>query len=629
MARRWRSNHPGTVRTVSLGSPPSRLALLAVLGALIGVSGGFAAYLVIHLVGLISNLALLHRVGFNLPDLRYYHPSLALLPVALAGGLVIVAVSTWAPIITGHGIPESLEAILFRESRIQPRAAVAKPITAAIVMGTGGPFGAEGPIIVMGGAIGSLLGQLIPTSPAERRILLATGAAAGMAGVFSTPLAAIILAFELLTFERSLRALLPLVLATGIAAEIHILLISPRPLFAAVTNLTVSGAQLPLFIVVGLAAGLLAVVLNKGLFAFERGFAKLPLPRRWHPVVGALGYALIGLAVPGSLSVGYWAITDNVNGRFVLAVAGALCVAKMLSWWIGLASNTSGGTLAPMFLIGASMGEVIGITCAHLFPGMHIEPGAFALVAMGVTFGVGARALLTGAVFALEVTGAYHLVVPMLIAIGIGELVVGQLLDERIMSDKLLRRGYRFDFDTSADPLRLRVVGTVMNRETPRARTETANRDGARLDLSTEQDGEHDREQAAPRAPSTSGTSPTGEPPGEGEGTQVRLGPLSFLSDALADLLAAPESELVVYDGDRVVGTVNRETLATEFRRRIAENTVQAPNLHLSLKALRRTGRPRPIAAGRTTSARADPSLSPPQSRASDEPPPSADNGQR
>jgi len=457
---RWFDPLPSTT-PASLGTDLRRLELLAALGVVLGLVGGVAAFLVVHLVGLISNLALLHRVGFDLPDLRHYHPSWLLVPIALLGGLVVVAIARWAPMVKGHGIPESLEAIRRHESRIRPRAALAKPVASAVAMGTGGPFGAEGPIIVTGASLGSILGQLIPVSPSERKILLATGAAAGMAGVFATPVAAVVLAFELLLFERSLRALVPLVLATGIAAALHHVLISPHPLFALRHDPLVSSAQLPLFALVGLAAGVLAVVVDKGLFAFEAGFRHLPPPTWSFPLIGSLGFALVGLVVPGSLSVGYWAITDAVNNRFVLGGVAVLFVGKLVSWWVSLASGTAGGTLAPMFLIGATMGEMVGVAFAHLFPGAHIAPGAFALVAMGVTFGVGARALLTGVVFAAEVTGGYHLLVPLLVATGVAELVAHRFLAERVMTEKLARRGVRIDFDTESDPLRSFTAGEV------------------------------------------------------------------------------------------------------------------------------------------------------------------------
>ena len=518
---------------VSLGTTRRRMAVLAGVGLLLGGVGGVAADIVVHLVGLISNLALLHRFGWQLPNLRHYHPTPVLLAVAVGGALVVVGLARWSPIIKGHGIPESLEAILFRDSRVMPRAAIAKPISAAVAMGTGGPFGAEGPIIVTGAAVGSLIGQLVPVSPAERRILLATGAAAGMAGVFSTPVAAVVLAFELLLFERSLRSLVPLVLATSVAAALHDVLIAPHPLFAVVHPLVFHVAQLPLFAVLGLAVGVLAVVLNRGLFAVEAGFRRLPVPEWAHPIVGALGFGAIGLAVPGSLSVGYWAITDAVNGKFLLGAAAVLFVGKMVSWWVGLGSNTSGGTLAPMFLVGATMGEMVGIAFAHLFPGAHVQPGAFALVGMGATFGVGARALLTGVVFAAEVTGGYGMLVPLLLATGVAELVAELGLDDRVMTDKLRRRGYRVDFDAQTDPLRMRVAALVMRP----------------VDLVTD------------------------------DANLPRVDRWAYLSEALAALLEADQAAVAVTDRGQVVGRVTRSEIESELRRRNADEHIQAPTL--------------------------------------------------
>ena len=526
-----------------MGTTRRRLAVLGGIGLLLGGVGGVAADVVVHLVGLISNLALLHRFGWQLPDLRHYHPTPVLLAVAVGGALVVVVLAEWSPIIKGHGIPESLEAILFRDSRVMPRATVAKPISAAVAMGTGGPFGAEGPIIVTGAAVGSLIGQLVPVSPAERRILLATGAAAGMAGVFATPVAAVVLAFELLLFERSLRSLVPLVLATSVATALHDVLIAPHPLFAVVHPLVFHVTQLPLFAIVGLAAGVLAVVLNRGLFAVEAGFRRLPVPEWAHPIVGALGFGAIGLAVPGSLSVGYWAITDAVNGRFLLGAAAVLFVGKMVSWWVGLGSNTSGGTLAPMFLVGATMGEMVGIAFAHAFPAAHIQPGAFALVGMGATFGVGARALLTGVVFAAEVTGGYSMLVPLLLATGVAELVAELGLDDRVMTDKLRRRGYRVDFDAQTDPLRMRVAALVMR--------------------------------PAVEADDTAGV-PT-------------LDRWAFVSEALSLMLEPDMPAVAVTDHGRIVGTITRAEIEAELRRRNADEHVQPPTLGpLAPRAARR-----------------------------------------
>ena len=542
---------------VSLGTTRRRMVLLAVLGLVLGGVGGGAAYLVVHLVGLISNLTLLHRVGFDLPDLRHYHPSPVLIPEAVGGAAVVIALARWSPIIKGHGIPESLEAILFRESRVAPRAALAKPVSAAVAMGTGGPFGAEGPIIVTGASIGSLLGQVLPVSPAERRILLATGAAAGMAGVFATPVAAVVLAFELLVFERSLRALVPLVGATAVATALHHVLIGPHPLFPLAHSFSPAVDQLPLFAVLGLAAGVLAIVANRGLFATEAIFRRLPVPEWSHPLIGAVGFAAIGLAVPGSLSVGYWAITDAVNGRFTLAAVAVLLVGKMVSWWIGLGSNTSGGTLAPMFLVGASMGEMLGIGFAHAFPGAHIHPGAFALVGMGVTFGVGARALLTGVVFAAEVTGGYGLIVPLLLAAVFAELVAEAGLRERVMTEKLARRGYRVELDSQVDALHTRVAGQVMS---------TTDGPGAGAPGRTVKT-DHD------------GTAPCPAPPGPAAGELASVDRWAYAAEALPMLSAAGCDEVAVTDGGRVVGRLERAALDALVQQRISEEQVQAPSL--------------------------------------------------
>src|SRR6266550_4212833 len=253
-------------------TPPQRLLLLALVAAALGLIGGGAAYVLIKLIALLTNLALFHRVGWELPSFRNFHPDWTLVPAAVAGGLVVSLMAKWAPVIRGHGIPETMEAVLTKQSRIQPRAAVAKPLSAAVAIGTGGPFGAEGPIIVTGGAIGSLLGQVLPVSPAERKILLASGAAAGMAATFGTPLAAVVLAIELLLFEFSTRAFIPLVVASALAGGMHAAIFGSGPLFT-VPHHTYAGIdKLPVFCVLGLACGLLAVVICRGLYIVEAGF---------------------------------------------------------------------------------------------------------------------------------------------------------------------------------------------------------------------------------------------------------------------------------------------------------------------------------------------------------------------
>src|SRR5919197_2286094 len=262
---------------------------------------------------------------------RYFGPvtsprRLLLLTVlaAVAGALVVSVMAKWAPIIRGHGIPEAMEAVLTRQSRISPRTALAKPLSAAIAIGAGGPFGAEGPIIVTGGALGSLIGQVIRGSPSERKILLACGAAAGMAATFGAPLASVVLALELLLFEFSTRAFVPLVVGAAVAGGMHALLFDAGPFFEVPANHFAGLGSLPVFAVLGVVCGLAAVMINKGLFLIEAGFRRLPVGAFWHPVIGAVGFATVGLFVPRALGVGYDGITDVLTDRLAIGAIATL-----------------------------------------------------------------------------------------------------------------------------------------------------------------------------------------------------------------------------------------------------------------------------------------------------------------
>src|SRR4051794_15028540 len=243
-----------------MNDSPRRLAYISLLAAVLGLAAGAASWVLLRLIALLTNLALLHQVGWELPSLADFDPGLWLIPTAMLGGLIVSLLAKWAPVIRGHGIPEAMEAVLTRRSKISPRAAVAKPASAAIAIGTGGPFGAEGPIIVTGGALGSLIGQVIPVSPSERKILLACGAAAGMAATFGAPLAAVVLAVELLIFEFSARSLLPLVAAASVASGMHSLFFGAGPLFSVPQHDFAGLSQLPFYAALGIACGLLAVI---------------------------------------------------------------------------------------------------------------------------------------------------------------------------------------------------------------------------------------------------------------------------------------------------------------------------------------------------------------------------------
>ncbi len=437
--------------------------LLAAIAALLGFAGGGAAWVLVHLIDLLTNLALFHELATEGRPLADLDPGPALFVAATLGALLISLLARWAPVIRGHGIPEAMEAVLTKQSRIAPRTALAKPISAAIAIGTGAPFGAEGPIIVTGGSIGSLLGQVIPVTPSERKILLAAGAAAGMSATFGAPLAAVVLAIELLLFEFSVRAFIPLVVATSVAGGMHTLLFDEGPLFKVPVHDYAGLDVLPAFVLLGVACGALAIVTSRGLFLVEDLYRKLPVSDLWHPVVGALGFATVGLFVPRALGVGYDAIGDVLQGRLAVATVAALAAGKLLAWWLALGSGTSGGTLAPILLISASFGTVVGSGLNEVLPGPDVALGAFAVVAMAATFGAATQATFTAIVFVFELTRDYEVILPLMLASVVADLVYSAVNEDSLMTEKLRRRGLHIARHYGVDPFTGTRVREIMS----------------------------------------------------------------------------------------------------------------------------------------------------------------------
>jgi H+/Cl- antiporter ClcA len=434
------------------------------MATLLGFAGGGAAWVLLHLITLITNAALFHRLTTDeiaITDLDVGWP---LFVAAVTGALLISLLARWAPVIRGHGIPETMEAILTKQSRIAPRTAIAKPISAAIAIGTGAPFGAEGPIIVTGGAIGSLMGQVIRVTPSERKILLAAGAAAGMSATFGAPLAAVVLAIELLLFEFSVRAFVPLVVATAVAGGMHSALFGDGPLFHVPQHDYAGLDVLPAFVLLGLACGVLAIVVSRGLFLVEDLYRRLPVSDFWHPAIGAVGFATVGLFVPRALGVGYDAIGDVLASRLAVGTVAALATGKLIAWWLALGSGTSGGTLAPILLISASFGTVVGSGLNEVLPGSDVALGAFAIVAMAATFGAATRATFTAIVFVFELTRDYSVVLPLMLATVVADLVYSAVNDDSLMTEKLRRRGLLIGRHYGVDPFtsaRVRDIMTV------------------------------------------------------------------------------------------------------------------------------------------------------------------------
>jgi chloride channel protein, CIC family len=443
-----------------------RMLLVSLLSAAIGVVAGFVAYGLYSLIALITNLVFFRRVAFFLPVLAGHTLGVWVVVVPALGGLVVGLMARFgSDKIRGHGIPEAMEAVLINESRIAPRVAVLKPLSAAIAIGTGGPFGVEGPIIQTGGALGSLVGQVLHTTAAERKVLLACGAAAGMAATFSTPIAAVVLAIELLLFEFKSRSFIPLVIASSLATTVHFYLMGRGPMFTVAAVDFRIPAAIPLYVLLGLLCGLAAAGASAALYKVEDLFAALPFDSMWWPALGGLGLGLIGFWQPRVLGVGYDTISDILNGRLALGVLLAVLVWKTVALLVSLGSGTSGGLLAPMFMAGAALGGVFAIVANGVFPAAHLSPGACALLAMAAVFGAASRATFALIIFAFEITRDYNSVLPLMLVAVIADGVALVLMRNSIMTEKLARRGLAVSQEFEVDAMRRVRVGEVMDLE--------------------------------------------------------------------------------------------------------------------------------------------------------------------
>jgi len=446
-----------------------RIVLISFLAAGIGLVAGVVAYALYKLIGLFTNLFFFHRWSAAFVGVQSHHLGAWVILVPVIGGLIVGVMAKYGTSkIKGHGIPEAMEAVLTNRSRIAPRVALLKPISAAIAIGTGGPFGAEGPIIQTGGAIGSLVGQILHTTAVERKTLLACGAAAGMSATFNTPIAGVILAIELLLFEFKSRSFIPLVIASTLATAVHMELLGPGPMFqVAAMNFGIPRA-LPFYLVLGLVSGLAAVALSKALYWVEDSFEKLPVDELWWPAIGALALGIIGFFVPRVFGVGYDTIGDILNGQLAWKLLLIVMLAKFAALVISLGSGTSGGLLAPTFLWSAAMGGLFAIVSNQVFPAAHLSPGAFALVAMGAVFGAASRATFAFNIFAFEITRDYNSVLPlMLVAVIADGIAMLFMPHSSIMTEKLARRGLRVHQEYEADALTQATVGETMDKEAP------------------------------------------------------------------------------------------------------------------------------------------------------------------
>ena len=434
-----------------------RLLLLSAMALVVGTGGAAAAWALLHLIDFVTNIAYYGRFSFEhvTPVGTPWGPYAALVPVI--GCIIIGFMARYgSERIRGHGIPEAIEAILMGRSRIDAKVAVLKPLSSAISIGTGGPFGAEGPIIMTGGALGSLFAQMFHLSPAERKTLLVAGASAGMSATFGTPIAAILLAVELLLFEWKPRSFVPVAVASIVAAVWRTWLLGAGALFPMQASHAVGPVALLLCAAVGIIGGVSSGVLTQMVYKSEDLFQRLPIHWMWWPALGGIVIGVGGLISPHSLGVGYDNIGALLGGTVDNGTALRLMIVKSIIWAVALGSGTSGGVLAPLLIMGGVVGRLVG----NVMP--MGDPAFWALLGMAAMMGGTMRAPLTAMLFALELTHNYNALLPLAVTSATAYATTVLLLKRSILTEKIARRGYHVTREYSVDPFQLMRVQEIM-----------------------------------------------------------------------------------------------------------------------------------------------------------------------
>jgi chloride channel protein, CIC family len=454
--------HPSSQPRLGDFSTNARLLLLTPMAAVVGIFSALVAYALVWLIGVITNLVYYQRFSPHLVSPADNRLGVVAIFIPMVGGLLIGLLARYgSEKIRGHGIPEAMEAILIGQSRMSAKVALLKPLSSAISIGTGGPFGAEGPIIMTGGAFGSLFAQAFHLSAAERKTLLVAGAAAGMAAIFATPLAAVLLAVELLLFEWKPRSFIPVAAASAVAAALRVPLLGAGPIFPITPHAAMSWQELACSVPVGIVAGFGSGLLTWLVYTAEDGFAKLPFHYMWWPIIGGFFVGLGGLFFPRALGVGYDTIADLLSGHLTGAFLLGLMTTKALIWAIALGSGTSGGVLAPLLIMGGALGSVeagwIGIGDASLW----------ATIGMASMMGGTMRSPLTAVAFMLELTDDIRVLPGLLIACAAAHAVTVLVMRRSILTEKVARRGYHVMREYIVNPLARVRVEDVMERDAP------------------------------------------------------------------------------------------------------------------------------------------------------------------
>jgi H+/Cl- antiporter ClcA/CBS domain-containing protein len=457
------SSERAITRAAKLGdfTIEKRTLMIAALAIPIGAVASVCALILLRLIAFFTNVFYFGRFSIAANSPANHHLGWWSMLVPVAGATIVGLMARYgSERIRGHGIPEAIESILLNGSRIEPKVALLKPISAAISIGSGGPFGAEGPIIMTGGAFGSMVAQMFHLTSAERKTLLVAGAAAGMSATFAAPISSVLLAIELLLFERKPRSIIPVALASATAALLRQYLLGQGPLFPALPHPPfISPVALLCCSLAGAICGLVAIPLSNSVYMFEDLFGKLPIHWMWWPALGGLVVGIGGAIFPQALGVGYDVIGQLVQGDRALHLVLGVLIVKWLIWSVALGSGTSGGVLAPVMMIGGALGALLSYGLPQMGPGFWV------MIGIGATLSAALRVPMTAIVFTVEQTHDWNMLLPLLIGCVVSYALSTLLLRRSILTEKVARRGFHLSAEYAVDPLELLYVREVMRTE--------------------------------------------------------------------------------------------------------------------------------------------------------------------
>lgn len=573
-----------------------RVVWLSSLSVAIGVATSLIAVALMKLIALITNAAFFGRVSLVSVNPADHQLGWYVIVIPVIGAILIGVMARYgSKAIRGHGIPEAMEQVLTNRSRIPARVTLLKPLSSAISIGTGGPFGAEGPIIATGGALGSLIGQFLRMTPNERKTLLAVGAASGMSATFGSPVSAVLLAVELLLFEFRPRSIIPVAIGTTTAAGMRILLEGSEAVFPMPDIAPVPLVALIFYVLLGGLMGVVAAGVSWAVYAVEDAFERLPIHWMWWPAIGAVAVGVVGYFAPRTLGVGYENISAILSGRWTMWAIFMLCVMKFISWSISLGSGTSGGTLAPMFTFGGGIGYLVGASTAAVLPVAGIDARIAALVGMAAIFAGASRALLASAVFAFETTLQTNGLLPLLGGCASSYLVATLLMKNSIMTEKIARRGVRTPQELMSDPLQQVTVREIACAQVVTLTTTQTVEDVRRWFVKESRETQHQGYPIVNESGHLVGVLTrrdilSSETPSTSPLKDLIRQPPRFVYEDCAARQAADHminhdiGRLPVVTRDlppRMVGIVTRSDILSGYRKRMDESTAESPTVRL------------------------------------------------